>query len=245
MSFRDFTHGTSDFMDGTPLDKIEVPLPSGFTVLRSDPTTLVVAVDGGCRYNGSPFARASIGVWFGDSADPSQRGTLGSKHNISKIFPLEEPTSSKAEFFAAISALMRLKDIYTRGERVVDTGVVIRTDCAELFHVATSLSDEFPPDGRWTRDGRSVRNDYIEALDEATSDLEDLGMKVRFWLVPREPNTMADALAACALDGDALEYEHAAAIWKVTYEDDISELWELRNGYVLSISPTRPVLLQR
>jgi hypothetical protein len=137
-----------------------------------------------------------------------------------KYAPLQNPPLR-----SGVLRCSTLKELYAQGVRQVDAGIVVKTDCAELLHVVTSVKSELPANGWHTIDGKPVRNDFIEHLDKVTSALEDIGMLVRFWHIPRELNTMADALANCALEGDTFEYEVAVTSWREIYKEDLLGAW--------------------
>ncbi|KAF2231524.1 hypothetical protein EV356DRAFT_471771 [Viridothelium virens] len=64
--------------------------------------SMVVRIDGACRNNGSPSAKASYGIWFGPE----------SKHNVCGLIDSSIPqTSSRAETEALSKALEIIREI--------------------------------------------------------------------------------------------------------------------------------------
>ena len=156
---------------------------------RISGSTVVIAVDGACRGNGTPNANAGYGVFFGPS----------SRFNRSGCLPDDgRQTSQRAEIYAAQVALNTLRNRVKLGRR---QRVVIITDSDYL---AKSMSDYVY---KWVNNdwlnakGQTVINaESLEKLHATIVKLEGQGMRVRFWRVPRAYNQEADELANDALD---------------------------------------------
>jgi ribonuclease HI len=152
---------------------------------------LLVAVDGACRSNGTPYARSSIGVYFG----------FGSPHNIP--LPVGGPppyTNQKAELIAAKYALLKIRDVMYDLPQVVDR-VVIRTDSEYLVKGMTEWINMWRVNGYQDIWGQSVTNaEYFQQIDSLTYELIQHHLEVEWRHVPREMNQEADRLANQALD---------------------------------------------
>ena len=173
---------------GTPFSKLyfaTVRDPLTKIVLKS---TIVVCIDGACSANGTPAARAAIGVYFGH----------GSPHNISERIDGVQ-TSKRAEIRAAIRALEvvateLLDDLHVRE-------VVLLCDSS---YVVQSMSEWI---FKWQENGwkDAVRGPVVNAkdlreLDTLIETLAEEGIDVKFWRVGREENVLADELAKKACE---------------------------------------------
>src|SRR4051812_23600061 len=94
---------------------IEDPL-SGLRRLESDPSSLIVAVDGACSRNGQLEARAGYGIFF-SSSNPSM--------NSYGLVPTSNPqTSQYAELYATMRAIDSVHELIISGEDL--THVIIK-----------------------------------------------------------------------------------------------------------------------
>ncbi len=175
--------------------------------------SLIVAVDGACPGNGSPKAiRSACGVFLGDplnAYDDSYDPGLLPKNWAWRVpnAPGHAHTSQRAELHAAVGGLRAAKAFVQSGGqwpcdpatcpqpcRVND--VVVKSDSAYLVNGASRLLQKWQGNGWLTASGTAVKNrDLWEALAERREELKGLGAEVEFWLVPRERNRQADALA--------------------------------------------------
>jgi ribonuclease HI len=160
---------------------------------------LVVATDGACRGNGAADARAAIGVYFG----------AGSRLNDTRLLVHGgDCTSNRAELRAAAAALhsalhhfvygnARFTDAHPHGVRQL----VIKSDSTQLVRGMTEWIWRWRCIGFRGAGGNAVMNaDLYLNIDSMVEALHDTGIAVLFWLVPREHNREADALANSALD---------------------------------------------
>ncbi|KZP05881.1 ribonuclease H-like protein, partial [Athelia psychrophila] len=151
--------------------------------------TVVICIDGGCTNNGTPSARAGLGVYFGPN----------SPLNLSERVEDGEQTSQRAVLRAAVRALQQVQialrdDIKTRK-------IVLLSDSKYLVDGITIFIHAWKENGWKGADGKPVVNqkDFKE-LDELIPVLEEDGLNVEFWYASREYNQSADKLAteACA-----------------------------------------------
>ncbi|EAW07832.1 putative ribonuclease H1 [Aspergillus clavatus NRRL 1] len=154
--------------------------------------SIVVAVDGACLYNGRAQARASLGVYWG----------ANNYFNTGIVLdPTDRQTNQVAELQACLEALGNLDDVscaHPAGDRL--STVVIKSDSE---YMVRGITEWFPSwrNQRWRNyRGMPVTNlEYFRMIDEYIEDWEAQGLSVKFWLVPRSMNRMADGLAKDAL----------------------------------------------
>jgi len=156
---------------------------------------IVIATDGACRNNGRPDAVGACGIFF----------NVDSYHN--KAFKMKDPhpTSQRAELRAAAYALGAFTKMFTSGH-FVDKGyvteVIIKSDSAYLVNGMTSWITAWRQNGYINAHGRHLRNQGLfRKLDGLCNNLAVMGVRARFWRVPREENQQADKLANAVLDG--------------------------------------------
>lgn len=147
-------------------------------------------IDGACRANGTPWAKAGIGIYFGPR----------SKQNHYQQFPSSwTHTSQRAEIYAAIMAL-RIIDNDITEKTSIDTFVIV-SDSAYLVNSITEYIYRWRNNGWITSTGKDVANqDLWENLDDKLDDMLDNGIKVLFWKCDRNENTEADRLARMAIE---------------------------------------------
>jgi ribonuclease HI len=161
---------------------------------------IIIAVDGGCRNNGRPDARASIGVFFAPD----------SEENFASVLSFSDPrlhTSQTAELNACQYALDAALHIFEK--RVIEniseirgtlTQVVIKTDSEHLYLGMTERVFKWEKNGWLTSTKNLVAHrSMFKQLQRSIADLEDVGVEVLYWWVPRERNRDADALASSVL----------------------------------------------
>ncbi|MCJ1387783.1 hypothetical protein MMC18_000626 [Xylographa bjoerkii] len=158
--------------------------------------SIFVAVDGACRGNGTPYARAAIGVYFAEF----------SEYNVSVTIP-GEATNQVAELKACLIALrqiIRIKEadnILIAGTYHPLSQVVIKSDSEYVVKGLTEWILKWRTHGFKNHKGVSVKNaGLFKTVDASVNELEDLGVGVRFWHVFRDCNKEADRLANAAFD---------------------------------------------
>ncbi|EHK19844.1 uncharacterized protein TRIVIDRAFT_68171 [Trichoderma virens Gv29-8] len=152
---------------------------------------IIIAVDGACKGNGKPGARASVGVFVGNE----------SEYNKSVLLSESNATNQVAELQAGILALhqaMKIRDIGLDGEELHE--VVIKADSEYLVKGMTEWIFKWKANGYRTSKGTPVTNSALfQKLEELVGDLNASDVEVLFWHVPRSQNTRADELANKAL----------------------------------------------
>ncbi|KAK8005879.1 hypothetical protein PG991_012176 [Apiospora marii] len=175
--------------------------------MANDPYySVVVAVDGACRNNGQPSARAALGVFFRRCR----------QWNKSEILPRADATSQRAELCAALRALQTVRDVVAHEpDYSVLKRVILKTDSNYLVSNMTQWTLRWYDNGFTTARGLPVANrDLFEQLAACILHLETTkGIEVLFWHVRREQNRDADRLANVALDAGP----------------DASSIWDFRN----------------
>jgi ribonuclease HI len=158
-----------------------------------DDFTMVVYIDGACRGNGTPTARSSYGVYFGPN----------SKYNTFGRVPSTMPqTSTRAEIEALSHAMSIIRNVTSQDYRL--QCIKIATDSSFLVNaMARDIEGWIVQGGKGARGKKVAHYEKLKELHEMLDEMEfgdDGGIGVQFWLVPRELNTEADALANRALD---------------------------------------------
>jgi ribonuclease HI len=169
-----------------------------------DPNSVVVSIASDSRYNRTESATASWSVYWGP----------GSRHNdadqLSKHFwePARQTTDAAA-VEAAKQVLMKMLMMLDDEEDDKNTmrgglevcKLLILTDSMYLVKGISEHIWKWNKNGYKTAKKRPVVNgDAFSELDGYIADLEDRGIPVWFWLVKKEWNQEADALAKHALD---------------------------------------------
>ena len=160
--------------------------------------TIIIGTDGACRGNGTPRARASIGVVVGTQ----------SRYNLSELIDEGPYTNQRAELYAAFRALDQAATISTSDSLVDDEGepaplnaVIIKSDSEYLVKGMTEWVRKWEDNGYLTAKGKPVGNaDLFQQLVGMVQFLAAEGVEVLFWHVPRKFNEEADELANRALD---------------------------------------------
>ncbi|KAM5342061.1 hypothetical protein ACJ41O_015092 [Fusarium nematophilum] len=162
--------------------------------IEPDRPTAVVHIDGACRGNGTPSARAAWGVYFGPESPLNASGLLD---------PDIQQTSTRAEI-EALSQAVRIiqRDIM---QDISLQQIYIASDSAYLVEAMSQWIEGWIENNGRNNEGRRVAHYEIlkgthELLDELTYG-DDGGLDFKFWHVPREENREADMLANSALDG--------------------------------------------
>ncbi|KAL1979346.1 hypothetical protein VTN96DRAFT_6187 [Rasamsonia emersonii] len=156
--------------------------------------SFVIAVDGACSNNGRTGARAAAGVYF------------GKRSRCNKSFVLDpdlNPTSQVAELSAAIRTLEHALVLQAKGRRKGKEWqqVVIKADSEYLVKGMTAWIAKWKRNGYQNCAGKPVTNGELFCrLDGLVAELEEQGVQVQFWHVPRQYNQQANLLARRALN---------------------------------------------
>ncbi|KAK7052584.1 ribonuclease H-like protein [Favolaschia claudopus] len=151
-----------------------------------DKRTVLISIDGACSGNGTPSARAAVGVYFGPS----------SPHNVSRSISGVQ-TSQRAEILAAIRALRKAKTLLQDDTSV--GAIVLLCDSQYVVGAMTEWIFGWKENGWKNANKKPVENKVdFEELDALIEELEEDGLDVKFWLVGREDNVHADQLAKAA-----------------------------------------------
>lgn len=161
--------------------------------LQLDKMSVVVSIDGACRNNGKPTARASWGVYFGP----------GSRFNSSgRLSPDLAQTSSRAEIEALSRAVDAIREVSRQSMTLQD--IKIRCDSEYLCKAMSMWMEGWVANDGRRSNGRAVAHfDKLQEIQEKIDDMtygDDGGLSFQFWHVPREENEEADGLANSALD---------------------------------------------
>lgn len=90
--------------------------------------------------------------------------------------------------------------------------VVIKSDSDYLVKGMTDWIYRWKRNSFVNQKGAAVVNaDLFQDLDQSVEELNDLGVEVQFWHVPRARNVVADHLAKSALNG--LSADEALYVW--------------------------------
>jgi len=154
---------------------------------------MAIYIDGACYGNGTPHARAGMGVFI----------CCGSNLNVSAPLTDGPQTNQRAEIRAAIAALKIVRQLFYEGEFSQighRKGVVLILDSAYVTNAMTNWVGKWSKNGGKTSEGKSVANiaDFLE-LERHVLFLENNRVPVKFWRVPRSENTCADGLAKQAI----------------------------------------------
>ncbi|KAI0016397.1 ribonuclease H-like protein [Xylariomycetidae sp. FL0641] len=162
-------------------------------VVETDRRTLVVHIDGACRDNGKPTARAAWGVFVGPNSLYNAYGRLD---------PNLLQTSSRAEIEALGQALDIVVNITNRYFSLTDVKIV--SDSEYVVNTMSMWIQDWIENGGVNRSRRPAAHyQKLKALHEKLDEMEfgdDGGLQVQFWHVPREENREADRLANLALN---------------------------------------------
>ncbi|KAI0439237.1 ribonuclease H-like domain-containing protein [Xylaria telfairii] len=166
------------------------------SLLLEESRAFIVAVDGACRNNGRPGARAALGVFFRD----------GSHWNRSEMLPLRDTTSQRAVLCAALRALKTIDDFVahewqhsiTEGQAL--ERVIVKSDSDYLVQSMTEWINKWLTNGFTNAKSKPIQNqDLIKELWQLIARMDQQkNIKVLFWRV--SGNTDADRLANAALN---------------------------------------------
>jgi ribonuclease HI len=168
--------------------------------------SIVIAVDGGCRNNGTAYAEAAFAAYF---------NVHNTKYNESSLLEGPVQTNQRAELSAGLLALNIANNIKDLNDPSLAYGSLGASDPeADLLQVVIKSDSEYLVKGmaswihRWKQNGfisakgnPVVNADLFHAIDNAIEELYNRGVEVQFWHVPRDQNQVADYLVNCKLDG--------------------------------------------
>ncbi|KIM38253.1 hypothetical protein M413DRAFT_30372 [Hebeloma cylindrosporum] len=159
-------------------------------VRNADPQQMLMFVDGSSRGNGSSTARAGYAVVFAP---------------VQWFYPISSPleqdgnpqTSNRAELRAVLASL-RLRMWIGEGFKKV----VIACDSQYVVNGISAWILKWRRNGWKTNTGAAVANqDLWKKLEAKLREMEEEGMLVQFWWIPRAWNE-ADAYAKAGADKD-------------------------------------------
>ncbi|KAL2817110.1 ribonuclease H-like protein [Aspergillus granulosus] len=154
---------------------------------------LIIAIDGACSNNGKDGARSSIGVFHGyDSIFNVSRTLDSNDRHTNQIAELE--ACSRALFDATI-----IQEEWALTDEPLGA-IVIKSDSEYVVRGLTEWLPKWKENGWKNAKGLPVANSYLfQRIDWLIVQLEQ-NISVKFWIVPREQNGMADSLAKAALE---------------------------------------------
>ena len=203
--------------------KIEYRLHNKGLIVGDD--AILIYTDGACRGNGTPDARASIGVYAGPN-NPRNQG-----------FEIRESdqrlTNQVAELFALIYAVQTGVEIVRAGGHFDTKKLVIVTDSEYAYDGITKWIIKWKE-----KDYQDVQNALL--FDKLDQLVIQAGISIQFWKISREDNVEAYKLARIALDGDE---EERVRYWKKWLDDhwygDITSYLLFERVRQLKASPQR------
>ncbi|KAJ6020352.1 ribonuclease H-like protein [Penicillium canescens] len=155
---------------------------------------LVIAIDGACSNNGNDEARSAIGVFHGYDSGFNISYTLDS---------FDRHTNQIAELEACSRALSDAIIIQAEWDMADDrlSAIVIKSDSEYVVRGLTEWLPKWKKNGWKNAKGSPVANStYFQRIERLIEQLEQ-DISVKFWMVPRERNGMADSLAKSAIEG--------------------------------------------
>ncbi|KAJ5263839.1 hypothetical protein N7478_011444 [Penicillium angulare] len=153
---------------------------------------LIIAIDGACSNNGKDEARSSIGVFHGYDNDLNLSRTLdGFDRHTNQIAELEA-------CLAALIAAIRIQTEWSQAGDLLDA-IVIKSDSEYVVRGLTEWLPKWKGNGWKNAKGLPVANSDQFKKIELLIDYLERYISVKFWIVPREQNKMADSLAKAAL----------------------------------------------
>jgi ribonuclease HI len=171
-------------------------------VHRQDRTIGLIFTDGACLNNGMPNPRAGWGFIAGPPELASTHSCGNCKGRLENKGPFGDDsaqTSNRAELRAVLAAL-GLRHWPGEGFKTL----VFATDSVYVVEGATKWVKGWLKNGWKTAKGEPVKNkDLWEMLLGEAERFGEYGMKIEFWRIGRELNTMADKLAK---DGAAIAH---------------------------------------
>ena len=183
-------------------------------------------MDGGCRNNGTinhknDVYNASHLLNESDFQPTNQRAELSAGvlalNTASNIKDLNRPSRKGYRLEEEASRKIRRSNGEAGPESRLSQ-VVIKCDSQYLVKGMTEWIYNWRRNNfRSSRDKPIVNSDLFKRLDDKIDDLNQRGVQVQFWHVPRERNQMADYLVNRRLDGVAAD-EATREIGELFYE---------------------------
>ena len=205
--------------DGTSL-KIEYQPDVGLIIGKD---VLLLYVDSSCHGNGTPDAKASVGMYAGPG-HPMSKGYL--------LSPSQgRLTNQTAELHALMSGVRSGMAILLNSDTDISPDpalkvLVIASDSAYACGGITRWIEKWRPSGF-----ENVQNAYLfKQLDDLVIQAATVhGISIRFWQISREMNEKADGLARCVLEDEEQRREELHWQWRpwlqsVWYGDIVSFL---------------------
>ena len=162
-------------------------------IRRDDPEQVLFYADGACRNNGHADPKA--GWAFVLNPNRSISGCLEQRG------PFGDPgaqTNNRAELRDVLAAL-RLRHWVGEGLKTI----VFATDSEYVAEGATMWARNWVRNGWRTNSGAEVKNkDLWEMLLGEAERWNDMGLRIQFWRIPRELNSVADQAAKQASEQD-------------------------------------------
>ncbi|MCJ1454229.1 hypothetical protein MMC28_004581 [Mycoblastus sanguinarius] len=154
--------------------------------------SLFIAVDGACRGNGTPKAQSAIGVYFGKQ----------SQHNVSLALHDPEATNQKAELMSCLMALTIAYGFKMSGI-IGLSQIIIKSDSEYVVKGMTDWMIKWKKNGFKNARGSPVQNALsFKEIDQKVTEMNEIGIQVLFWHVPRTRNQEADRLANAAFESN-------------------------------------------
>ncbi|EPE06079.1 rnase h domain protein [Ophiostoma piceae UAMH 11346] len=171
--------------------------------LQNDPGTALIHTDGACLNNGQPDPKAGWGFWHGLNPSGKRLVVTGRLEKKGPFGDDYAQSSNRAELRAVIAAL-GFRHWPGEGFRTL----VIATDSEYVVEGSTKWAKTWVQNGWKTRAGPVKNKDLWVALLGQVEGFKEGGMVVKFWRIPRDWNTVADAAAK-----DAAAKEDAPNEW--------------------------------
>lgn len=207
--------GITEDEDGNPLRRFNPPSPlagrlrysnsdeiSYLTKLprgqEADYRTVVVHVDGACSGNGTAFATAGFGVYFGGNS---------SRNYGKRISAVDYPTSEYAHLCAAQSGLRYVYDTFRNDDDI--SRVIIASNCQNVVKGFSEWVFKWEKNG-WTKsDGKPLANVYkLQQISSLIRQMERENWIVKFYKVDCGDNHGAEQLAQESFDESESEDGH-------------------------------------
>ncbi|KAN0086314.1 Ribonuclease H-like domain containing protein [Elaphomyces granulatus] len=161
-------------------------------IRRSDPTQVLIYTSGACLDNGRKDPRGGCAFVFKFSTSMQIYGRAAFRlENKGPTGQQHQQTSNRAELRAVIGAL-RFRGWNGEGFKTI----VIATDSEYIVNCSTNCVRGWLQNG-WKRGSGAPVEDkdlWLTLLGECER-WSSMGLKIKFWQIPRECNTEADRLA--------------------------------------------------
>ncbi|RSM20655.1 hypothetical protein CDV31_000341 [Fusarium ambrosium] len=163
---------------------------------RNNPDEFLILTDGTCLGNGHPDARAGWAFVFKPETICKSGTVSGRLEYYGPFGDHYAQTNNRAELRAVLAAL---RFCYWPHDGF--TTLVVATDSQYVAKGATEWGYGWVQNGWRSSNGEGVKNrDLWEALYGEFERLDEAGVKVEFWRIPREMNEVADRAAKQAAE---------------------------------------------